>query len=215
MRDPRRRPGQQGRGGQPAAPRAGQTLPEEDHMTAAAEAMGKAAASLDALKTTAALPPELEALNRLLKAQADVKRREVTRQQAGSGAGQNRSNYDMSGLFDKELQRQQQTNYETRSTTEQRQDSNQSALDKIRDLARRQDELLKRQAELARTRESLDEEALKRELEKLTREQSELRQQAEDLARQMASRQNSQSGEQSQQNARNGQRGQQSQTGQK
>jgi len=214
MRDPRRRPGQQGRGGEPASPRAGQTLPEEDHMTAAAEAMGKAAASLDALKTTAALPPELEALNRLLKAQADVKRREVTRQQAGSGAGQNRSNYDMSGLFDKELQRQQQTNYETRSTTEQRQDSNQSALDKIRDLARRQDELLKRQAELARTRESLDEEALKRELEKLTREQSELRQQAEDLARQMASRQNSQSGEQSQQNARNGQRGQQSQSGQ-
>ena len=138
----------------------------------------------------------------------------MTRQQAGSGAGQNRSNYDMSGLFDKELQRQQQTNYETRSTTEQRQDSNQSALDKIRDLARRQDELLKRQAELARTRESLDEEALKRELEKLTREQSELRQQAEDLARQMASRQNSQSGEQSQQNARNGQRGQQSQSGQ-
>ena len=213
MRDPRRRPGQ-GRGGEPATPRAGQTLPEEDHMTAAAEAMGKAAASLDALKTGAALPPELEALNRLLKAQADVKRREVTRQQAGSGAGQNRSNYDMSGLFDKELQRQQQTNYETRSTTEQRQDPNQSALDKIRDLARRQDELLKRQADLARNRQSMDEEALKRELEKLTRDQSELRQQAEDLARQMAGRQNSQPGQPSQQNAQNGQRGQQGQSGQ-
>ena len=55
----------------------------------------------------------MEALNHLLKAQADVKKREVMRQQAGSGAGNNRSNYDMSSLFDKELQKAQQTNYET------------------------------------------------------------------------------------------------------
>ena len=122
-------------------------------MTVAAEAMSRAVTSLDALKTGAALPPELEALDRLLKAQADVKRREVSRQQAGNGGGQNNRNYDVSGLFDKELQRQQQTNYETKSTAEQRQDPNQSALDKIRDLARRQDELLKRQADLAQARE--------------------------------------------------------------
>jgi hypothetical protein len=211
MRDPRRRPGQRGRGESPS-PRAGETLPEEDHMTAAAAAMGKAVTSLDGLKTAAALPSELEALDRLLKAQADVKRREVTRQQAGSGGGQNRSNYDMSGLFDKELQRQQQTNYENKSTAEQRQDSNQSALDKIRDLAKRQDELLKRQAELARKRESLSEEELKRELDQLTRAQSELRQQAEDLARQM-DRQN-QGGQQSQQNAQNSRGGQQSSSNQ-
>ena len=54
--------------------------------------MGKAVASLDALKTAEALPPEMEALNHLLKAQADVKKREVMRQQAGSGSGSNRSN---------------------------------------------------------------------------------------------------------------------------
>jgi hypothetical protein len=214
MRDPRRRPGQRGRGGEPASPRAGETLPEEDHMIAAAEAMGRAVASLDALKTGAALPPELEALDRLLKAQADVKRREVTRQQAGAGGGQNRNNLDVSALFDKELQRQQQTNYETKSTTEQRQDPNQSALDKIRDLAKRQDELLKRQADVARDRESMPEEELKRELEKLTREQSELRQKAEELARQMASRQPNQSGQQPQQNGKTGQSGQQSASGQ-
>src|SRR5207248_8845635 len=100
MRDPRRRQPQRGRGGQPPPPtpelKAGQTLPEEDHMTAAATAMGNAVVSLDALKTSDALPPEMEALDRLLKAQADVKKREVTRQQAGSGSGNNRSNYDMS-----------------------------------------------------------------------------------------------------------------------
>src|SRR4029077_2977564 len=59
MRDPRRRAGQGGRGPTPTpAPRAGETLPEEDHMTAAANAMGKAATSLDALKTGPALQPE-------------------------------------------------------------------------------------------------------------------------------------------------------------
>jgi hypothetical protein len=208
MRDPRRRPGQRGRGGEPPPPRAGETLPEEDHMTAAAEAMGRAVASLDALKTGTALPAELEALDRLLKAQADVKRREVTRQ-AGSGGGQNRSSMDMSALFDRELQRQQQTNYETRSTTEERRDPSQSALDKIRDLAKRQDELLKRQADLARDRESMSEEELRRELEKLTREQSDLRQKAEDLARQMAARPPGQPGQQPEQNAKGGQSGQQ------
>jgi uncharacterized protein DUF4175 len=187
MRDPRRRP--QGRGGQPPqppGPKAGETLPEEDEMTLAAGAMGKAITSLDALKTNPALQPEMEALNHLLKAQADVKKREVNQQQAGSGAGNNRSNYDISTLFDKELKKQQQTNYETKSTAEQKDDPNKSALDKIKDLASRQDELLKKQQELARNRDKMSAEELQRELEKLTREQSDLRQRAEDLARQMA-----------------------------
>src|SRR5262249_32268010 len=155
-----------------------------DEMTAAAGAMDQAVGALDALKTAEARPPEMEALNHLLKAQADVKKREV-QQQTGSGNGSNRSNYDLSTLFDKELQKQQQTNYETRSSAEQREDPSQSALDKIRELARRQDELLKKQQELARTRQSMSEEELKRELEKLTREQSELRQRAEELTRQL------------------------------
>jgi hypothetical protein len=199
MRDPRRRQPQRGGGGEPQPPgppelKAGQTLPEEDHMTAAAAAMGKAVVSLDGLKTTDALPPEMEALNRLLKAQADVKKREVMRQQAGNGAGSNRSNYDMSSLFDKELQKAQQTNYENKSTAEQHDDANQSALDKIKDLARRQDELLKKQQELAQKRAQMSEEELKRELEKLTRDQSELRQKAEELARQMADQKAGQEG---------------------
>ena len=158
-------------------------------MTAAAAAMAQAVTSLDGLKTGDALPPEMEALNRLLKAQADVKKREVQRQQAGTGSGSNRSNYDVSSLFDKELQKAQQTNYETKSSSvEQKSDAAQSALDAIKELARRQDELLKRQQELARTRAQMTEEELKRELEKLTREQSELRQKAEELAQKMARR---------------------------
>ncbi len=120
-------------------------------MTAASQAMGVAVASLEKLKTGEALPPEMEALNHLLKAQADVKERQVTRQQAGSGGGANRATQDMSSLFDRELQRQQQTNYETPTTTERRGDNETSStLDKIKELARRQDELNARQQALTR-----------------------------------------------------------------
>ena len=199
MRDPKRRPQpQRGRGGatlppmppQPGQPpelKAGETMPEEDQMTAAAMAMARAVTSLDELKTGEALPPEMDALNRLLKAQADVKKREVQRQQSGSGSGSNRSNYDVSALFDKELQKAQQTNYETKSNAvEEKGDGAKSALDAIKELARRQDELLKKQQELARARAQMSEEELKRQLEQLTREQSELRQKAEELAQKMA-----------------------------
>src|SRR5205814_3120093 len=154
----------------------------EDELGAASEAMGRAVTSLDALNTAAALPPEVAALNHLPKAQADVNRRQVARQQAGAGGpGNNNRNYDISTLFDKELQRSQQTNYETPTSTEQKDDRNQSALDKIRELARRQDELLRRQEELQRRQ--MSESELQRELEKLTREQNELRQKLEELAR--------------------------------
>jgi hypothetical protein len=186
MRDPRRRPQSPrgGRGGPPGPEplRAGQTMAEEDEMASAAEAMARAAASLEALKTAEARSPEMEALNHLLRAQADVKKRDVMRQQAGNGAGSTRSNYDLSTLFDKELQKLQQTNYETRSSSEERKDPQASALDRVHELARREEELIKRQEELARNPAKLTAEELKREVEKLTREQSELRQQAEELA---------------------------------
>ena len=207
MRDPRR-----GRGGvQPRRPggtqpppdtlKAGQTMSEEDAMTAAASAMGRAVQSLNALKTAQALAPEMEALNQLLKAQAAVKKREVSRQQAPGEGGSNRTTQDMSRMFDKELQSQQQTNYETPKSAQQPEQPD-SMLDKIKDLARRQDALLKEQQELARDRDQMTAEELKRELEKLTREQSDLRQRAEEMAKQVASQQN-----------QTGQRSSQSQSG--
>jgi hypothetical protein len=189
MRDPRRSGPRQPPGTPPP--------PEQDAMTSAALAMGRAVEALDKLKTADALSPEMEALNQLLRAQADVKRREVTRQQAGSGGGQNRASEDLSNLFDKELARQQQTNYETPTTTEQREEGD-SEFDAVRELARRQDEALRRQQELARRREQLTPEALKRELEQLTREQAELRQRAEELAKRLDAR-NQQSAQRNQQ----------------
>jgi hypothetical protein len=167
MRDPRSR---LTRGG--TAPMA-----EEIAMAAAVDAMGRAVASLDALKTGAALPAEMQALNALLEAQALVKRRQVSRQQSAQGAGSNNRNYDISALFDKELQRLQETNYESRPAGPQKPAD--AMAEKLKELARRQDELLRRQQDL----QTLPEDERKRELEKLTREQAELREQAEDLAK--------------------------------
>jgi hypothetical protein len=173
----RRRP----RPGQLDNPRAA-----DDPMTTAVAAMTKAQAALDAVRTADAIPAEMEALNALLRAQAEIRRREVMRQQAGGGGGFNRSQQDLSSLFDRELQRQQQTNYETpRNATDEAQNRSE-ALDKLRELARRQEQLSRQQDDLARLRASLSAEELKRRLERLTRDQTELRRQAEQLAQQMA-----------------------------
>ncbi len=171
MRDPRKR---LGRSSDPS-------VPEEQAMSKAVDAMGRAVTALNGLHTGAALPPEMQALNALLEAQALVKRRQISRQQtAQGGPGNDNRNYDVSTLFDKELQQLEETNYETRQPSgEQPRDS---LADALKTLARRQDELLRREQQL----QSLGEADRKRELEKLTREQAALRQQAEELTKSMA-----------------------------
>ena len=158
----------------------------DDPMGSAIEAMRRAATELDRLQPAAALPHEKEALIQLLRAEADVRRRQVARQQGGGGSG-NRSTPDLSALFDQELRKQQQTNYETPASSETRQDDRQEddPLAKLRELARRQEALGREQQDLARNQEALEAEALKRRLEKLTRDQDELRRQLEELAREM------------------------------
>ncbi len=157
---------------------------QADPVAAAVAAMGRAVAELDAQKTQDAIPHEMAALTGLLKAQAEIKRRQVSQGASGSGNGGNRSSQDLTALFDKELQRQQRTNYENRASVEQkpeRSGAQDGALDRIRDLAKRQEDLSRRQRELADA--GLSAEEAKRQLEKLTREQMELRREAEDLAR--------------------------------
>ena len=167
-------------------------------MVAAVAAMTSAIEQLGAERTRDAIPHQMAALNGLLQVQAEIRRREVARQQnSAGGRGSNRQTQDLSALFDKELQRQQQTNYEQRSRTEERPDrgqTDQEALDRIRDLASRQEALNQRQRELER----MAAEERKRELAKLTREQQELQRQTEELSRQ-AGAQRPQQGQQGQQ----------------
>ncbi len=157
-----------------------------DAVASAVKAMGLAVQELDGEKTKEAIPHEMAALQGLLQAQAEVRRRQVSQQANGaSGNGYGRQGQDLSALFDKELQRQQRTNYETRSQIEERPDHQEedSALDRIRDLARRQEDLSSRERELAQSQVSPEEK--KRQLERLTREQQELRERAESLGRQL------------------------------
>ncbi len=199
-------PGRRGRGLMPPQRPAAQVPPSRggvpgDPVAAAVEAMTRAVEELVSTRTREAIPHEMSALNGLLQAQAEVRRRQITQQARGSGSGGNRQTQDLSALFDKELQRQQQTNYEQRSQVEERQppsQSEQAMADRIKDLARRQEELSRQQQQLA----AMPAEQRRRELERLAREQQELRRQTEELSKQMPQpstpQRGSQSGQQSQ-----------------
>ena len=162
----------------------------DDPLPRAVDAMGRAAGELDRLQTAKSLPHEEEALGQLLKAAAEIRRRQVQLQQAqgGGGGNGNRQQPDLSTLFDQELRKKQATNYETPPTTETRNDQakDDDPLSSIRELARRQEALARQQKELAKNKEQLAEEELKRQLERLTRDQEELRKQAEQLAQQQS-----------------------------
>ena len=210
MADPRRR---RVRPGQAAAPGG------DDPMARAVDAMGRAAGELDKLKTTDALPFEMTALEQLLKADSDVQKRQISRQQAG-GNGSNRQTPDMSTLFDQQLRKQQETNYETPNNTETREEQQpeEDALARLRELARRQEALQRAQQDLARSRDRLSEDDIKRQLERLTREQQQLTEQASDLSKQMQQSQQKsadepQQGSKSQQQSSTSSGGSQSQQG--
>jgi hypothetical protein len=157
-----------------------------DPVASAVEAMARAVEQLQSARTADAIPHEMEALQGLLRAQAEIRRRQVM-QQSASAAGQggtSRTDRDLSALFDRELQRQQKTNYETpQQSTDTPGQNEGDLLDKIRELARRQDELAQQQRELANANLAADE--LKRQLERLNREQEELRRRAEQLQKQV------------------------------
>lgn len=184
----------------------------DDPLGLAIEAMRRAIGELDRKQTAAALPHEMEALSQLLRADADVQKRQIARQQGGGGSASNRQTPDLSALFDQELRKQQQTNYETPAAAETRQDTrdDDDPLAKLRELARRQEALSREQQDLARTQAALEAEALKRRLEKLTRDQEEVRRQLEQLAREMNDRAGSRDQQQSSQQQAAGQQGQSS-----
>jgi archaellum component FlaC len=162
--------------------------PVFEALVKATVAMGRAKEELQALNTTSATPHEMEALNQILKALAEIRRRQVNRsQQSNASGGGNRAQRDLSTLFDRELRRQQETNYE-RSAASDRQDgqTESETLEKVRELARRQADLNRQQRDLANEQDQLSAEEAKRQLERLTREQTDLRQQAEELSRSLS-----------------------------
>jgi uncharacterized protein DUF4175 len=174
---------------QTGRPQIASPTPSGDPVRDAVDAMARALQQLHTQKTADAIPHEMAALNALLQAQAEIRKRQVQQQNNGGGGNGNRQGQDLSNLFDRELKRQQQTNYETKAQVETQPDAPKtaSALDRIKDLARRQEELNKQQRDLAKG--GLSAEEMKRQLEKLTRDQEELRRQAEEAAKQLGEQQ--------------------------
>ena len=174
-----------GRPGAPgdAGPRgvAGDVGPEAQGraLAAAVEAMDAAAEALAALDTASAMPHETDALNRLLTAQAAVRRRQVS-MQPGQGAGGQQAQLDLSALFDRELRRDQETSFETGGQPGEAQTGDDhEVLDRLRELARRQEQINR---DLRSPPEAGAEAERRRRLERLRREQQALRADLEALA---------------------------------
>ena len=155
-------------------------------LSAAVEAMTAAEAALAALDPVSAMPHETEALNQLLTAQAAVRRRQVSMQPSPGSAG-SQAQQDLSALFDRELRREQETSYETgRQPGEPEAGEDDEALDRLQELARRQERINR---DLRQSPETGTEEERRRRLERLRREQQALRAQLETLAEQLGRRQ--------------------------
>jgi len=158
--------------------------PQQVAMSAALAAMASAQTALQGMRTGVALPSEMEALNQLLRAQAEIRRQQVS-SQSGEGAQTpgTQAQEDLSELFDRELRRDQETNYETGSSAAESDPAELSeTLRRLRELAERQSEVNR---ELDRSSEDTPEEARRRSLERLTREQQALREQLEQLAQEL------------------------------
>ena len=166
----------------------GRGRPERQALAAAVDAMARAEEALRSASTGAALPREMEALAALLRAQAAIRRTRVARDGSGRSAAW-QPQEDLSALFDRDLRREQETNYENRPSSPAAESSAESdALRRVRELAERQEALGRAQDDLARRRDALDDEEAARVLARLTREQEELSERAEALEREIEAR---------------------------
>ena len=173
------------------------------HLEKAAEAMAPASEKLAGLDLEAAIRPEQEALQHLLRAEAVFTDMQVAlQQQGGGGGGGGRAGQDLAEMFELEMDLKK-NQYETGNPASPEAEAQQTddTMDKLEELARRQEQLannLRNQQNLTEA-QRWQQEMLKREAEQL-REQLDREQQA-----------SNQQGQQGQQQGAQGQQGQQGQ----
>ena len=163
-----------------------------EHLRDAIAEMDEAIDDLSKGDLAEALGPERKALNALLKADALNRDRDVMRQQPGQpgGGGGGAMEDRMTELMDLELDisRDKYEIQQQRSSSEQQQQQEMDqTLDRIKELARRQQRIANQQ------QRELEGENKKRFIDRLKREQEELRQQTEQLSKQMQQQSQSQS----------------------
>ena len=190
-----------------------------ENLSLAIEQMNLAANDLDSLQVTTALKPEQLALQYVLKAEANINRTDISMNQnsGGGGGGAQQEREDLRELFEMEMG-QLENRYETPNSASQAGGTNAEEVNKLEELARRQEALTRAQRNLARREQELEEEQRRRELERLRRQQEQLTADVEKLARQLAQNNQGQQSQQPQQSQqRDGgspQQGQQSTAGQ-
>ena len=118
-------------------------------LRSAAEEMASARAKLDGRQAKEALTPEQAALKHLQRAEAAFREVQVSFEQGGQGGGAMNAE-DLADLFELELDKLK-NQYETVQRGAERQADNQvdEALERLRELARRQEQEIERQRQLA------------------------------------------------------------------
>lgn len=171
-----------------------------ENLSLAIEQMNTAAGELEQEQVTSALQPEQLALQYILKAEASINRTNISMQQqggGGGGGGAQQEREDLRELFEMEMG-QLENRYETPNSPGGGGGQNQEEVDKLEELARRQEGLTRAQRNLARREDQMTEEQKRRELERLMRQQEQLSREVAQLAQQMSrGQQNSQSSSQS------------------
>ncbi len=161
-----------------------------ENLSLAIDQMNLAADELKSGQITSALQPEQLALQHILKAEASINRTNISMQQGGGGAQQERE--DLRELFEMEMG-QLENRYENPNSAGGGSRQNQEEVNKLEELARRQEALTRAQRNLARREEQLTEEQQRRELERLMRQQEQLSREAAQLAQQLSRGQQSSS----------------------
>jgi hypothetical protein len=152
-----------------------------DDMEQAAGAMGPAAGKLRIAKWQDALAPEQKALQYLLRAEALFRDIQVAFGQSGGGGGISGATRDMQGIFDLELDTEKNQYEGTRQSqsADARQRQIDEALQKLEQLAKRQQELATQQHGAASTpQQRWEQEMLRREAEQLQQQMQQLAQNA-------------------------------------
>ncbi len=165
-----------------------------ENLSLAIEQMNLAANELELEQVTSALQPEQLALQYILKAEASINRTNISMQQGGGGGGgggAQQEREDLRELFEMEMG-QLENRYENPNSAGGGSRENQEEVNKLEELARRQEALTRAQRNLARREEQLTEEQKRRELERLMRQQEQLSREVAQLAQQLSRGQQSQ-----------------------
>jgi len=181
-----------------------------ENMEKAADAMGPAAEKLEARKWEEALSPEQKAVQHLLRAESLFRQIQVAFGRGGGGGGGGMGR-DLAEMFELELDTEK-NQYETgaQASAEQRERELDEALQKLRDLARRQEQLAEqRRREQTQTFDQRwQQEMLRREAEDLARRLQQMQQQQAQAGQNAQGQQQGrpQSGQQGSQSSANMQR---------